>query len=143
MAIPFKQLGLREYGPNAIERDDFIFDFKFKVASIYEKASGKYGQAFGNAAFVDCNNLGNALFNAILRQLDKDWFESEAQYQAVVSAVTAIREKVSRSGVTACGLAMEIDAMLTNEASYYMGDTESITKLISSKGNEIMSVLGQ
>jgi len=50
---------------------------------------------------------------------------------------------IDEYNVHACGLSFEINAKLTDEASYYMYSYQDILTGVSAKGNEIMASLTQ
>ena len=48
---------------------DCIFDFQYTVANIYDDPMGKYGEEWGNAAFVDCKYVFTNFLNSIMLEL--------------------------------------------------------------------------
>ena len=59
----------------------------------------------------------------------------------VKTILNKILNFVQDNNINACGLSLEIDAKLTDEAQYYMGTYEEINAGLGVKGNEIMAAL--
>ena len=135
--IPFENLGLKA---NA---DDTTYNFNYAltVRDIYDEANGKYGSEWGNAAFIDCNFVYNSVISFMKDELEEDWFQDKASYDTAIVALKAVDKFITERGITMCGIAMEIDGKLNDEAQYYMGSYKDILKNMSNKGNEIMEKL--
>ena len=54
-----------------------------------------------------------------------------------------ISKFIEDNALTFCGLSFELDAMLADEATYYMGSYDDILQNAANKGNEIMAALSQ
>ena len=107
--IPFEYFGLNSKADAA----NYTFNFFFEVSDIYDEANGKYGAEWGHVSFVDCNFVFESVLESMKAEIDPTIFISPDRYETVIAAITSVQNYIEESGITMCGISMEIDAKLT------------------------------
>ena len=72
-----------------------------------------------------------------------EWFKNKSNLVEAIVLIGQIQAFLTQMGITSCDVANEIDAMLEDEATYYMASYQKILNSLAAKGNEIMSLLTQ
>ena len=95
------------------------FNKTVTMAATYETSNGKFPSAYGNVALLDCHYLLDYFFDYTRNTYAPTL--PFIQRQAFLIALNRLENDLADAGTTWCTFAYEIDGVLTDQSSYYMG----------------------
>jgi hypothetical protein len=108
---------------------------KMTLAATYESSNGKFPSAYGNVAILDCHYIFNYFFDyagAIYAPT-----LPIAERATFLLAIRRLEKDLLAEGVTWCNFGYEIDGVLTDQSSYYLGQFTEIEQKVQAKQLEI------
>jgi hypothetical protein len=142
--IDVKKQVINHNGTNISFTDINLFDslwLDFTIADTFDQANGKFGAVWGNVALVDCNYLFDQVLVTLARDSLPLIITDFTRWREINEMINEVQAYNDYYNITFCTYAYELDGVLKDEASYYLGDKNNIAGQISTAGGVITEAL--
>ena len=131
--IPMSAFGI---GP-----EDATLDLEFVVKQVYDEPNGKFSLVFGNAAMIDCTKVFSEFRDAIIIKINLIP-EEDPMHQKAMNVLNDATDWILDRGITFCDFAFDIEGVLKDQSSYYLGTYDEIKAGLEPPAIELTDALG-
>ena len=112
--------------------------FDYTIANTFNKSDGKFGSVWGNVALIDCNYVFDNLLDKTMADAAPLFIFDHSKWKEIRDMVDETRAYNDYYNVTLCNWAYELDGVLKDQSSYYLGSEAQILGGISDEANVIV-----
>ena len=118
-------------GANKKNISEVILVENFTVVASYEAPVGKFAQAYGNVALIDCHYLFNYIFEYARTTYSEGLTPTEAEVFNLW--IDEVEKDAEANDVTMCNFGFSIEGFLDNQVEVYMEPYNDIVSTIQKK----------
>ena len=114
------------------------YNMTFTIKGTYEAADGKFSTVYGNVALIDCDYILDQVIDELYKELE--FYKpviSPLAYDELYELLNTINERIKNKGITLCEFSLFMIGVLKDQASYYLGTYDEITRGIERRGQDI------
>jgi len=117
-----------------------VWSFPYKVVEGYETTDGKFSNAVGSTAMIDCHYLIESLLPNLYNQFSAI-VQTQNPYIGFLLDQFQTQITLIQMDVSLCNYAMQVNGVLKNQPEYYIHGEQHMDKSILDRGDDLVERL--